>query len=122
MATVLIVDDSPTDIHVLKTMLEKNGYRTLAASNGEEGIQVARQAHPDIILMDIVMPGMSGFQAIRQLSQDPETQSIPVIVVSTKDMETDKIWAMRQGAKDYITKPVGEKELMEKLNAALGLP
>ncbi|RMD72010.1 MAG: response regulator [Gammaproteobacteria bacterium] len=119
MATILIVDDSPTDIHVLKHMLEKHGYRTLAAANGEEGIQMAHQHHPDVILMDIVMPGISGFQAIRQLNQDPETRNIPVIVVSTKDMETDKIWAVRQGAKDYITKPVGEKELINKINAAL---
>ncbi|RMD70799.1 MAG: response regulator [Gammaproteobacteria bacterium] len=122
MATILIVDDSPTDIHVLKTMLERHGYHTITASSGEEGIQVARQSRPDVILMDIVMPGMSGFQAIRQLGQDPETRSIPVIVVSTKDMETDKIWAMRQGAKDYLTKPVSEKQLIDTIHAALGLP
>jgi twitching motility two-component system response regulator PilH len=116
---VLIVDDSPTDVHVLKSMLEKNGYRTTLASSGEEGIKKARAEKPDLILMDVVMPGMSGFQATRQLNQDPETASIPVIIVSSKDMDTDKIWGLRQGAKDYVTKPVGEKDLIAKIRTLL---
>ena len=118
--TVLIVDDSPTDVHVLKGMLEKNGYNTSQALNGEEGIKKAKAEKPDVILMDVVMPGMSGFQATRKLNQDPETASIPVIIVSSKDMDTDKIWGMRQGARDYITKPVGEKDLVAKIKAVLG--
>jgi twitching motility two-component system response regulator PilH len=118
--TVLIVDDSPTDVHVLKSMLEKNGYHTSHALNGEEGIKKAKAEKPDLILMDVVMPGMSGFQATRKLNQDPETASIPVIIVSSKDMDTDKIWGMRQGARDYITKPVGEKDLVAKIKAVLG--
>jgi twitching motility two-component system response regulator PilH len=118
--TVLIVDDSPTDVHVLKGMLEKNGYNTSHALNGEEGIQKAKTEKPNVILMDVVMPGMSGFQATRKLNQDPETASIPVIIVSSKDMDTDKIWGMRQGARDYITKPVREKDLVAKIKAVLG--
>ena len=91
MANILIVDDSPTEIHVLKTMLEKNGFTVSAASSGEEGIEKARAEKPDLILMDVVMPGMNGFQASREITKNPETSNIPVIIVSTKDQETDKI-------------------------------
>jgi twitching motility two-component system response regulator PilH len=119
MVHILIVDDSPTEIHILKTMLERHGYRTSAARNGTEAIALARQEHPDVVLMDIVMPGVSGFQATRQLNKDPATSSIPVIVVTTKDQETDKVWALRQGARDYIVKPVIEQDLIAKIQAAL---
>ena len=119
MATILIVDDSPTEAHVLKGMLEKNGFEIETAENGTEGIERAKETKPDLILMDVVMPGLNGFQATRQLTKDPETSSIPVIIVTTKDQETDRVWGMRQGAKDFLTKPVSEKTLMEKINAAL---
>ncbi len=119
MARILIVDDSPTEVHVLKTMLQKNGFDTLEATSGEEGIEKARTERPDLILMDIVMPGLNGFQATRQLTRDPDTASIPVIIVTTKDQETDRIWGLRQGAKDYITKPVEEKDLVAKIKAVL---
>jgi twitching motility two-component system response regulator PilH len=120
MARVLIVDDSPTEIHVLTSMLEKNGHQVDAVDNAEAGIARARETRPELILMDVVMPGMNGFQATRALSKDPETQSIPIIIVTTKDQETDRVWGMRQGAKDYITKPVEEAELVNKMNAVLG--
>lgn len=120
MARILIVDDSPTEIHVLKTMLEKNGFETLAATSGEEGIEAAKAQHPDLILMDVVMPGLNGFQATRQLTKGAETASIPVIIVTTKDQKTDEMWGLRQGAKDYITKPAKEADLVSKINAALG--
>jgi len=119
MARILIVDDSPTEVHVLKTMLEKNGFDTLSASNGEDGIEVAKKEKPDLILMDIVMPGMNGFQATRKISKAPETSTIPVIIVTTKDQETDRVWGLRQGAMDFITKPAQEKELILKINTAL---
>lgn len=119
MTTVLIVDDSPTEIHVLKTMLEKNGFDVITASRGEEGVEASKEAKPDLILMDIVMPGLNGFQATRQITTNSETSHIPVIIVTTKNQETDRVWGMRQGAKDYISKPVSEDELMRKINAAL---
>jgi len=112
---VLIVDDSATDTHLLSEMLKKNGYTVLTATNGEDGIAKAKKDKPDLILMDIVMPGMSGFEATRSITKDPATASIPVIVCSTKGQETDKAWGLRQGAKDYIVKPVVEKVLMEKI-------
>ncbi len=119
MAKILVVDDSPTEVHVLQTMLEKHGHEVVVATSGEEGIETAKQILPDMVLMDVVMPGMNGFQATRQLSKEPTTSAIPVIVVTTKDQETDKVWAMRQGAKDYIVKPVQEKALIEHVNMAL---
>jgi len=119
MAKVLVIDDSPTEVHVLQTLLERNGYEVVVANSGEEGIVVAKEALPDVILMDVVMPGMNGFQATRQLSKQPETEKTPVIIVTTKDQETDKVWAKRQGAADYIVKPVQEKALLESLNRVL---
>lgn len=114
---VLVVDDSPTDTHLISGMLKKNGYTVMTAASGEEAIAKAKQDKPDLILMDIVMPGMSGFEATRTIAKDPETSSIPIIIISTKGQETDKAWGLRQGAKDYIVKPVTEKVLMEKIRA-----
>jgi twitching motility two-component system response regulator PilH len=119
MAKVLIVDDSPTEVHVLQSLLEKNGHEVVVANSGEDGIVVAKETLPDVVLMDVVMPGMNGFQATRQLSKQEETSHIPVIIVTTKDQETDKVWAKRQGATDYIVKPVQEKALVEHLKTVL---
>jgi twitching motility two-component system response regulator PilH len=115
----MIVDDSPTDMHLLKKILEKNGFNTLTASDADEGIQVAKRERPDLILMDVVMPGLNGFQATRELSSDPETSAIPVIIVTRKDQQVDRVWGIRQGARDYITKPVKESTLMSLIKEAL---
>ena len=119
MAKVLVIDDSPTEVHVLQTLLEKNGHEVVVANSGEEGIVVAKETLPDVVLMDVVMPGMNGFQATRQLSKQTETAATPVIIVTTKDQETDRMWGLRQGAKDYITKPVDEAVLIEKISSIL---
>ncbi|NMZ96295.1 twitching motility response regulator PilH [Pseudomonas lundensis] len=119
MARILIVDDSPTEMYKLTGMLEKHGHQVLQAGNGADGVALARKEKPDLVLMDIVMPGLNGFQATRQLTKDPETQGIPVIVVTTKDQETDMVWAARQGAKAYLTKPVEEDALTERINKFL---
>jgi twitching motility two-component system response regulator PilH len=119
MTQIMIVDDSPTDVHLLKKILEKNGFNTLTASDADEGIQVAKREKPDLILMDVVMPGLNGFQATRELSSDPDTSAIPVIIVTRKDQQVDRVWGMRQGARDYITKPVREGALMSLINEAL---
>ena len=119
MARILIVDDSPTEMYKLTGMLEKHGHQVLKASNGADGVALAVQEKPDAVLMDIVMPGMNGFQATRQLSKDPETSGIPVIIVTTKDQETDKVWGTRQGARDYLTKPVDEQTLIKTLDGVL---
>ena len=112
MAVVLIVDDSPTDQHVLAQALQRHGFATLVARDGEEAIAMAERERPDLILMDIVMPGMNGFQATRHLTRNPATSSIPVVIVSTKDQETDRVWGLRQGAVRYIMKPVDEEDLV----------
>ena len=119
MALILIVDDSPTEVHVIRKALEKHGYQTAAAADGAEGIRLAKSMKPDLIFMDIVMPGVNGFQATRTLANDPETKRIPVIMVTSKSQETDRIWGMRQGAVDYLVKPVSAEQLVEKAQAAL---
>jgi twitching motility two-component system response regulator PilH len=116
---ILIVDDSPTERHVLNDLLTKSGYEVVASDNGEDAILKAKSQKPDLILMDVVMPGLNGFQATRAISRDPETRAIPIILCTSKSQETDKIWGMRQGARDYIVKPVNRDELLEKI-AALG--
>ena len=114
---ILIVDDSPTERHVLNDMLTKAGYEVVASDNGEDPIQKARQIRPDLILMDVVMPGLNGFQATRAISRDPETRLIPIILCTSKSQETDKIWGMRQGARDFVVKPVDKNELLAKISA-----
>ena len=117
--TVLIVDDSPTERHILTELLSGAGYQVTTAESGDEGIERAKQIKPDLVLMDVVMPGTNGFQATRALSKDDATKDIPVIMCTTKSQETDKLWGMRQGAQDYVTKPVDGPALLAKI-AALG--
>ncbi len=116
---VLIVDDSPTEMHILSNMMEKLGHAVITAENGEQGVSTAKEAKPDLILMDVVMPGINGFQATRQLHKSEETKDIPVIIVSTKDQATDKMWGQRQGARGYVTKPVEEAELLDAINTII---
>ncbi|HJU22472.1 MAG TPA: response regulator [Casimicrobiaceae bacterium] len=116
---ILVVDDSATERHMLKDLLTKAGYDVISSENGEDAIVKARQVKPDLILMDVVMPGLNGFQATRAISRDPETKSIPVIMCTSKSQETDKIWGLRQGAKDYVVKPVDREALLAKI-ASLG--
>ena len=114
---VLVVDDSPTERFYLSDILRKSGYEVVTADNGEDGIAKAKKDHPDLILMDVVMPGLNGFQATRQLSRDPVTQTIPVIMCTTKGQETDRVWGMRQGASDYMVKPIVPDMLLGKIKA-----
>ena len=120
MAQILIVDDSPTETHLLREMLEKNGHSVITAENGALGVKVCKEKKPALVLMDVVMPELNGFQATRQPSKDPETAHIPIIIVTTKDQETDRLWGLKQGARDYLTKPVSEKALMTTLKSLLG--
>lgn len=114
--TVLVVDDSPTDRQYLIDMLVRNGYQVSAAESVEEGLLKARQLKPDLVLMDVVMPGQNGFQATRALTKDDATKHIPVILCTSKGQETDKVWGLRQGARDYIVKPVNQAELLVKIS------
>jgi twitching motility two-component system response regulator PilH len=114
-----VVDDSPTEVHIFKKILEKQGYQTLVAKDGQEGVDMANQVGPDLIIMDVVMPVLNGFQATRQLKNNDKTAAIPVIMVTTKDQQTDINWGMRQGANEYMVKPVAPAELLNKIKALL---
>jgi len=114
---ILVVDDSPTDRQFLLEGLTKLGYQVVLAESGEEALGKTKSEKPDLVLMDIVMPGMNGFQATRAIARDEATKSIPVIVCTTKSLETDRIWGMRQGARDYLVKPIRMEELAAKIAA-----
>jgi twitching motility two-component system response regulator PilH len=119
VATILIIDDSPTDVRVFTTLLERAGHQVIAVSTAEEGIERVRAELPDLVIMDVIMPGMNGFQATRTLTRDPATAVVPIVMITTKSMETDRVWGLRQGAKAFITKPVNEKELLACINDLL---
>ena len=119
MPRVLIVDDSPTEMYKVSEILKRNGYEVLSADCAEQGIQVARKERPDLVLMDIVMPGLNGFQATRQLTRDPQTAAIPVIMLTSKSQETDRVWGARQGARGYLTKPVEDRMLLATIEQVL---
>jgi twitching motility two-component system response regulator PilH len=112
---ILIVDDSPTERFFLADLLAKRGYRVVTAQNGDEALQKIRAERPALVVMDVVMPGSSGFQVTRALNRDPDTQSIPVILCTSKATETDRIWGLRQGAREYVTKPVDAEILLAKI-------
>ncbi|ABC27450.1 MULTISPECIES: twitching motility response regulator PilH [Hahella] len=116
MARILIVDDSPTEVRKISSILEKHQHEILTADNGADGVALARSEKPDLVLMDVVMPGLNGFQATRQLTRAEETANIPVVIVTTKDQETDRVWGTRQGAKGYLVKPVNESDLINTIN------
>ena len=120
MARILLIEDSATDAAVMTQLLERNGHQVTTSGNAEDGIAACRREQPDLVLMDVVLPGMSGFQATRALSRDADTSHIPVLIVSTKDMETDRAWGLRQGARDYIVKPPKEAALMARISELVG--
>jgi twitching motility two-component system response regulator PilH len=114
---ILLVDDSKTELHHLSDLLGKRGYSVRTAENGEEAMRRLGEDKPDLILMDVVMPGTNGYQATRTLTRDEVTRRIPVIMCTSKNQETDKIWGMRQGAMDYLTKPIDQNALLQKISA-----
>ncbi|TXH65419.1 MAG: response regulator [Lysobacteraceae bacterium] len=119
MARILLIEDSPTDTAVLTRLLQRHGHEVVASGSAEDGIEVCRRMLPDVVLMDVVLPGMNGFQATRALSRDNLTRDIPVLIVSTKGMDTDRAWGLRQGAKDYIVKPPSEEALIARIDQLL---
>ena len=120
MARILIVDYSPSQLMGIRRIVEKLGHDALTAEDGAAGVDAAKRELPDLILMDVVMPNLNGFQATRSITREPTTKHIPVILVTTKDQDTDRVWGMRQGAKAYITKPFSESELSELITQYLG--
>lgn len=116
---ILVVDDSPTERFFLADLLVKRGYSVVTAENGDEAVEKTRAEKPVLIVLDVVMPGLSGYQVTRALSRDPDTQAIPVILCTSKSNETDRIWGLRQGARDYVTKPIKPDELLAKIAGLL---
>ncbi len=114
---ILLVDDSKTELHHLSDLLTKRGYQVRTAENGEEALRRLAEDKPDLILMDVVMPGQNGFQLTRAITRDPDFADVPVIICTSKNQETDKVWGMRQGARDYVVKPVNADELVAKIKA-----
>jgi twitching motility two-component system response regulator PilH len=117
--TILVVDDSPTDRHYLTELLAGSGFAVDAVESAEQAHARIREARPDLVLMDIVMPGQNGFQATRELARGDATRGIPIIICTSKSQPTDRIWGLRQGAADYLVKPIDRRELLDKI-AALG--
>jgi twitching motility two-component system response regulator PilH len=115
--SILIVDDSATDRQYLSDLLAKNGYTVSTAQSADEALAKAKQLRPDLVLMDVVMPGQNGFQATRTLSKDEATKQIPIIICTSKGQDTDRAWGIKQGARDYIVKPVSGPELLAKISA-----
>ena len=115
--TILVVDDSATECAILEGMLRSKGHRVITAMSGQVAIGRAAAEQPDIILMDIVMPGLNGFQAIRAIADDERIRHIPVVICSGKKQDSDRIWGLRQGARDYITKPVDERLLLQTISS-----
>ena len=113
--SILLVDDSRTELHVLSDLLVRQGYRVRTAENGDEALRRIAEEKPDLILMDVVMPGQNGFQLTRTITRDPRYTGLPVIMCTSKNQETDRVWGLRQGAKDYIVKPVKADELIAKI-------
>jgi len=114
---VLVVDDSKTELMFMTDLLQKNGFSVKTAENAEEAFRRLAEEKPDLILMDVVMPGQNGFQLTRAITRDPLYADVPIIMCTSKNQETDRVWGMRQGARDYITKPVDQDELMVKIKA-----
>jgi twitching motility two-component system response regulator PilH len=114
---ILVVEDSPTDRQYLTDILAKSGYNVSTADSAEDALAKVRQLQPDLVLMDVVLPGKNGYQATRELTRDESTKHIPVIICTTKGQETDRVWGMRQGARDYIVKPVSQADLLAKISA-----
>jgi len=115
--TIMVVDDSPTDRYFLTELLSANGYEVIAVESAEAAHELIRSSRPDLVLMDIVMPGQNGFQATREITRAEATRDIPVIVCTSKTQPTDRIWSLRQGARDFIVKPIKREELLSKIAA-----
>ena len=119
MARILVVDDSPTETDKMVSTLSRQGHQVLTAASGSDGVELASAELPDMILMDVVMPGINGFQATRQITRNDATSHIPVVIVSSKSQDADKVWGERQGACGYLTKPVDDRALIKLVNGLL---
>ena len=122
---MLVIDDSPTIVALLKRMLQQNQYEVLEAFDAESGIEIARREVPDLIFLDIVLPGMDGFNALRTLRRDPATRDVPIIMISGNAQATEQFYVQRIGADDFMKKPFSRAEVFNRIEALLdadGIP
>lgn len=118
-ATVLVVEDTPSEMALMSHYLQEGGYSVIGAPSGKEGLDKAIAQKPDVVVTDIVMPGISGFELCRKLKRQPETSQVPVVLCSSKKQNVDRLWGMRQGAHAYLTKPYTRDELLTAVEQAL---
>ena len=117
MATVLVVEDTPSQLELMNIFLQEAGYTVIRATNAKDGLEKAQLHQPEAIITDVVMPGMSGFELCRSLKKNPDTQKVPIVICSSKNQEIDRLWAMRQGADYYVTKPYTREELLRAIKS-----
>ncbi|ATS17519.1 two-component system response regulator [Parathermosynechococcus lividus PCC 6715] len=119
MSTVLVVEDTPSEMALIASFLKDSGYTVISATDAKEALQKVTQYKPDVVVTDVVMPGMSGFELCRSLKKNPETEKLPIIVCTSKNQELDRLWAMKQGADAYITKPFSREDLLRALKSVV---
>ena len=117
--TILVVEDSPTYLRQITQLLQKNGYATISAMDGEEALEKAIQEHPDLIVLDVILPKKNGFQVCRQLKTSPGTQDIKIIMLTSKSQDSDRFWGLKQGADEYLTKPIDDDNLVTSVTELL---
>ncbi|BAY45498.1 two-component system, regulatory protein [Kalymmatonema gypsitolerans NIES-4073] len=119
VGTILIVEDSPSELQLMSHYLEESGYNVIQATGAKEALEKAQSQNPDVIVTDVVMPGMSGFELCRSLKRNPATQKVPIVICSSKNQEIDRLWAMRQGADAYVTKPYTRDQLLRAIKSVV---
>ncbi|MDJ0694322.1 response regulator [Mastigocoleus sp. MO_188.B34] len=117
VGTILIVEDSPSELELMSHYLQESGYKVLKATGAKEAIEKVKVEEPTVIITDLVMPDMSGFELCRYLKKNPHTQEVPIVICSSKNKEIDRLWAMRQGAKAYVTKPYTREQLLRAIKS-----
>ena len=117
LGTILVVEDSPSELELISHFLNESGYKVIKATDGTEALEKLESEKPDAIITDVVMPGMSGFELCRSLKKNPDTQKVPIVICSSKNQEIDRLWAMRQGADYYVTKPYTREELLRAIKS-----
>ncbi|WJI24065.1 response regulator [Thermosynechococcus sp. B0] len=119
MTTVLVVEDTPSEMALITSFLKDSGYNVIAATDAKEALEKVTQYKPDVVVTDVVMPGMSGFELCRSLKKNPETEKLPIVVCTSKNQELDRLWAMKQGADAYVTKPFSREDLLRALKSVV---
>jgi twitching motility two-component system response regulator PilH len=120
MGTILVVEDTPSEMELMSHYLRESGYSVINAVSAKEALNLAIEQKPDVIVTDVVMPGMSGFELCRSLKKHPATEKVPIVICTSKNQEIDRLWGMRQGADAYVTKPFTREQLIRAVKLVAG--